>query len=669
MYFRSLWLKLLSSFVILFYSCHDSQKDAGKYAGLSDSAHYVGMNTCRQCHTDIYNTFIQTGMGQSFDLATHAKSSARFDEHALIHDSIRNLSYHPYWLNDSLMLDEFRLSGVDTVYKRTERIRYIVGSGQHTNSHMIYENGYVFQAPATFFTQSKKWDLPPGFEGGFNSRFSRKIELECMSCHNAYPEIVKGSENKYLNIPHGIDCERCHGPGSIHVALKQQRELIDTSKYIDYSIVNPAKLPVALQLDICQRCHIQGNAVLAEGKSFLDFRPGMKLSDVMNVFMPVYKGDEDAHIMASHAERLKMSKCFQATLTKIESKQSSALRPYKNALTCVTCHNPHVSVKSTSSEHFNAVCRNCHNEQSNSGNIHEGSNKLCTEKIEIRNASNNNCVSCHMPKSGSTDIPHVTTTDHFIRKKVSVKTVKAIQEFVRLACINNPKVSNKVTGAAYLNYYEKFVPKSVFLDSAKKYLDDSSADSILSNFRDLIRWAFLKNDYARVLQYVESVPDLSNKLNHSTYSNDDAWTAYRIGESYGYSGNGEKAEFFLQRSVNLEPYNFEFRNKLAMIQHKSGKIEAAVKNYEWILSENPKFASAWINYGYLILSTQQDVNRADDMYAKALALDPDNEQALLNRAGTRFYLGKKKEAKALLDHLLVLNPGNENAKALMPQLK
>ena len=88
---------------------------------------------------------------------------------------------------------------------------------------------------------------------------------------------------------------------------------------IDYSIVNPSKLPIALQMDVCQRCHIQGNAVLNEGKSFSDFRPGMKLSSVMNVFMPVYKGDEDAHIMASHAERLKMSKCFIVSAAKAEN--------------------------------------------------------------------------------------------------------------------------------------------------------------------------------------------------------------------------------------------------------------------------------------------------------------------------------------------------------------
>ena len=82
-----------------------------------------------------------------------------------------------------------------------------------------------------------------------------------------------------------------------------------------------------------------------------------------------------------------------------------------------------------------------------------------------------------------------------------------------------------------------------------------------------------------------------------------------------------------------------------MIQHKSGKIDAAVKNYEWIFDENPKIYFSLDQLWIFDFSTQQDVNRADDMYAKALTLDPDNEQALLNRAGTRFYLGKKRKQK------------------------
>jgi hypothetical protein len=100
-------------------------------------------------------------------------------------------------LNDSLQFLEYRLKGKDTIYKRQETVDYIVGSGQHTNSHIQSVNGYLNQMPMTFYTQKQKWDLPPGFEDGRNTRFMRKIGLECMSCHNNYPEFVIGSENKF----------------------------------------------------------------------------------------------------------------------------------------------------------------------------------------------------------------------------------------------------------------------------------------------------------------------------------------------------------------------------------------------------------------------------------------------------------------------------------------
>ena len=150
------------------------------YASLNDSTSYVGIQTCRKCHEDKFETFIKTGMGKSFDLATHNKSSAVFSSHALINDTNNNLSYFPFWQQDSLKVIEFRRNGKDTVFKRIETIKWIVGSGQHTNSHLMNVNGYVYQAPMTFYTQKKKWDLPPGFENGFSSRFSRKIGLECI---------------------------------------------------------------------------------------------------------------------------------------------------------------------------------------------------------------------------------------------------------------------------------------------------------------------------------------------------------------------------------------------------------------------------------------------------------------------------------------------------------
>ncbi|HET6992405.1 MAG TPA: multiheme c-type cytochrome, partial [Bacteroidia bacterium] len=283
------------------------------YLNHDTAVHYVGMQTCRKCHENIYSTFIHTGMGQSFDLATPHKSVARFGKESVFHDPTNNMSYHSYFRDSVMYITEFRLDGKDTIYSRTEKVDYIVGSGQHTNSHMRNVNGYVFQMPMTYYAQKGEWDLPPGFEKGFNSRFERKIGLECMSCHNSLPGFVEGSENKFSEIPNGISCERCHGPGSLHVAQKEAGNIVDTSKYIDYTIVNPAKLSPDLQFDVCQRCHLQGNAVLMPGKSFFDFRPGMKLSDYLTVFMPKYEDAEDLFIMASHAERLKMSQCFLVT--------------------------------------------------------------------------------------------------------------------------------------------------------------------------------------------------------------------------------------------------------------------------------------------------------------------------------------------------------------------
>ena len=56
----------------------------------------------------------------------------------MVYDTAKNLYYFPKWNKDTLQVLEFRLEGNDTIHKRLVNIKYIVGSGQHTNSH-LYE--------------------------------------------------------------------------------------------------------------------------------------------------------------------------------------------------------------------------------------------------------------------------------------------------------------------------------------------------------------------------------------------------------------------------------------------------------------------------------------------------------------------------------------------------
>jgi cytochrome c-type biogenesis protein CcmH/NrfG len=660
---RFILLIFICSCIVL-VQCQDPTKQAevtitDPYLNHNDSVKYVGIQTCMLCHQSIYNSFIQTGMGQSFAPATKQKSIATFEKHTAIYDKYQDFYYHPFWAGDTMKIMEFRLKGKDTVFKRAERVDYIIGSGQHTNSHIHNSNGYLYQMPMTFFSQKKQWDFPPGFENGFNTHFNRKIGLECISCHNAIPDFVQGSENKFNSLPEGINCERCHGPGSIHVQQRSTGATIDTSKYIDYSIVNPGKLSVDRQFDVCQRCHLQGNAVLNNGKSFFDFKPGMVLSDYISVFLPKYEHADDEFIMASHADRLKQSQCFIKSLRHADS---TALRPYKNALTCVTCHNPHISVKATNTERFNAACKNCHNSTSN---------QVCTENLTVRNKSMDNCVFCHMPRSGSIDIPHVSIHDHYIRKPVKKEEIEKVKKFIGLYAINEKKPSDELKAKAYLQQYDKFDYNPVFLDSASHYLSDKTINDVRLNFEDLVHLYFIKQDYSRILSYVNKLGKqdvLKTKLQTRSWSNEDAWTSYRIGEAYFHTNNLEDAFLFYTNANTLSPYNPEFKNKLGSVYMSQQKTKEAIQVFESVLKESPQNIQAITNLGYAHLISG-NADEAERLYNNGLKINPDYEPLLMNKAGLCIYKKQYAEAKFLLLAIIKKNPENGQAKGILQQLK
>jgi tetratricopeptide (TPR) repeat protein len=647
-----------------------------EYLNHSDSAHYVGMNQCKLCHQKIYDSFIETGMGKSFEHASKRKSSAKFDppggkagKHTVIYDKYSDFYYHPFWEGDSLKILEFRLKGVDTIYKRIEKVDYIIGSGQHTNSHIQNVNGYLNQMPMTYYTQQGRWDLPPGFENGFNTRFSRKIGLECMSCHNSFPEFTEGSENKYTALPEGINCERCHGPGSIHVQQRSSGSKVDTSKYIDYSIVNPGKLSIERQFDVCQRCHLQGNTVLKEGKSFFDFRPGMKLSDYMTVFLPRYKDADDKFIMASHADRLKQSKCFIKSLENV--KDSGSLRPYKNALTCVTCHNPHVSVQVTGKEVFNNACKKCHNQETSLKHSSVTSHPVvCSEKINVRMKVNDNCVSCHMPRSGSIDIPHVSVHDHYIRKPLKKEEIEKVKEFIGLYAINEKNPSDLVKTKAYIQQYDKFEYNPILLDSAEVLLKNKSKGDQKENFALTVHFWFIKKDYSRILYYFNDVGEsyVNQTFSVKSWDNSDAWTLYRIGEAFYNTGKIDKAYYYYKKSSELAPFNSEFRNKEGAALIAQNKVREAMKIFEAILIENSKFVPALNNLGYAYL-VSGDAEKADELYKRALKMDPDYEPLLMNVAGLNIYKKNYQGAMEILKKVIKKNPANEQAKQVLSRIE
>jgi hypothetical protein len=613
------------------------QAGDGPWRNLADSVGFVGMAVCASCHLDVHATFIHTGMGRSFGLASAGRSDARFGAHALVYDTARNFYYYPYLADSSFYIREFRLGGSgDTLYSRTEKVAYIVGSGHHTNSHIIDINGYIYQAPITYYTQQQRWDLAPGY-ADFNERFERLLTEECITCHNHYPEQVAGGLNKYSAMPGGIECERCHGAGALHAREKLAGIRVDTAAGPDYSIVNPRRLPRDLQMDLCQRCHLQGLAVLEEGKTFFDFRPGMPLNEVVNVYLPRFTNSHEKFIMASQADRLRMSDCFR-----------------ESDMTCITCHNPHQSVTTLQEGHFNRVCGQCHG-------AGDG-RRECSAPAHERRAANNDCVHCHMPTSGSADIPHVNITDHYISKTNTRDRPEATgsrngqARFLGLEVLTKEKASGLDLARAYLALYDKYVGEAYILDSAGHYLGQVKEQSPL-HFRTRVHYAFARQDHA-ALQRLAAGRDPG--------AEGDAWTAYRLGEGFMGLGRAPEAYPWIDRAVRLMPYHLDFLEKQGSALVDLQRLEEAETVFNKVLRENPKRKLALLNLGYLE-ALRGRFNGALDFYDRALALDPDYEQALINKAAILLLLKKHKEARALLMRVVQLNPANVQAVEALAQ--
>jgi len=631
---RYILFLVIALMVSLFIFCRTPvvvNKTDSVYLNHNDTVAYIGSESCKACHLDKFETFMHTGMGESFDIATKQKSASIIDKHTLIFDSINNYYYKPFWRNDSLLVKEFRLKNKDTIFQRIEHIKYIIGSGHHTNSHIYEKNGYLYQAPITFYTQQKIWDFAPGFAAGFNNRFDRLIGTECMNCHNSFCEQPKGAENKYDWVADGIGCERCHGPGEVHLKLKTDGEVIDTATQIDYSIVNPAKLNRTAQMQVCMRCHVQGISILKEEHTFYDFKPGQALDTIMEVFLPRYQGANTKFIMASQADRLMQSACYKNT-----------------DMTCITCHNPHISTRITSIEYFNKKCQSCHTENATTD---------CTLAIEERSKKDNNCSACHMPESPSIDIPNVTVTDHLIRVQPTAKEKQQAAGFSHLQSIVSAKADPALKALGYLSFYEKFTENEAFLDSVELLLKQTNQHPQKA-YEAQVWLNFIQGKHQQNTQLV---------LNNSSNKIADAWTTYRLAASFEAINQLDNAVKYYKQAVDLQQFNLDFVNKYGAALVKVNNFYKAKEVLEFLIKENDQHLSGLTNLGFVYLNLGL-INKASEMYNKALYLNPDYIPALMNKIGLCMVNKDKQQAQKLLNRVVEIDPKNTKAKQLLNQL-
>ncbi|MEO0469186.1 MAG: RecX family transcriptional regulator, partial [Bacteroidota bacterium] len=575
-------LVILISFVSLFLvRCTQEQT----YASFKLTNTYTGMASCQSCHQRIYDSYVQTGMGHSFYRPDTSQTIEDFSQ-AAVYDAAKDFYYRAEWREDEMFMREFRLKKNDTVYQRLEKVDFVVGSGHQTRSYLMQRKGFLYEMPLTWYVNKQIWDVSPGYEVN-NSRFDREIGLECMACHTGKVDFVAGSKNRYKKIALGIDCEKCHGPGAEHIRLIQEGQLIDVGEEIDYSIVNPAKLPIDKQFDVCQQCHLQGVNVFRDGKNIEDFRPVMHLNEVMDVFIE-QNPDQNAFGIASHAERLQLAQCF---------------RQSDGQLTCTSCHNPHKSIAITDSTVYIRQCQSCHRPEKE---------VLCAEPVGMEG----NCISCHMPQGGTSDIPHVRFHDHFIRVVDSSQqqNVADIQDFLRLRCATDSQPDPAVESVAWMRYFENH-------EADPKHLQRAAQGIQRADPMSRARFALLNGKSPEGLAALASYPD-------------DAESLFLKGELYEAMGDFSAAQLAYTQSFAENPDALEAGIKSAIMLLKARQGDATVlpevdQMLTILLQKKPFDKRILANLAFVKLN-QRKVRQAQKLLEKALAFDPDYKQALIN---------------------------------------
>jgi len=99
-----------------------------------------------------------------------------------------------------------------------------------------------------------------------------------------------------------------------------------------------------------------------------------------------------------------------------------------------------------------------------------------------------------------------------------------------------------------------------------------------------------------------------------------------------------------------------------------GQAKIGIEKFEEALKINSKYVKACFNIGATCYDNQE-YQKSIDYYQKAAKLDPKDDRVYYGIAASQFMLGQLKAAEENCQIALKLNPGNENAKALLGDMK
>lgn len=602
---------------------------------------YVDPGTCAGCHAEIAKSYAETGMGRSFRHVDADTTAEDFTSNNTVDNQPSNLRYTMEKRDGKFYekRDQTGLRGEETNVVE-EQIDYVIGSGNHARTFLHRDvEGRLIELPVSWYAeQSGYWAMSPGYDRKDQEDVRRAIPAGCMFCHNAYPAALKSFEPGSpdpptfpKDLPEGIDCQRCHGPGRAHVRAAISGASQDA---IRRAIVNPAKLDRERQLDVCMQCHLETssshmpNQIVRYDRNAFGYRPGQPLGQFMLYFEPLSNESDDRFEIAHAAYRLRKSACF-----------------LKSQMTCLTCHDPHKSYRGPGMmQHYIAVCQSCHASVQHTAALPPAST----------------CISCHMPARRTDDAVHVVMTDHYIqrvkpdrdlltsfteadKKPGSAQGIRLYyppqlpptpESELYLAVADVKDGSQGEKGIERLRSALLTSPNAApefYFELAHAYGKAGNRDAAIHWYEEALRrrpvYPAASKELAVALLDQGHLTQAAEHLRQASLASPaDEQLLADLGNVYLRQGQVAAARQTLQHALNIDPSLAQAENLRGLTELQSGNPAEAEKSFRNAIRDEPGLAEAHSNLGNL-LAGKAEYEEAAYEFQKAIWIDPDYGEA------------------------------------------